>query len=60
MKNKLLKIGEWLLDKFLKVFVLIAGIIKYFWKAILIVIICIISAGMIFKTILAALINKNE
>ena len=60
MKNKLLKIGEWLLDKFLKVFVLIAGIIKYFWKAILIVIICIISADMIFKTILAALINKNE
>ena len=56
----LLKIGDWILDKFLKSGVVIAGIIKYFWKAILILIIGIITIGMIFKTILAALINKNE
>ena len=56
----LLKIGDWLLDKVLKIGVLIAGIFKYFWKAILIVIIGIITIGMIIKTIITSLITRKK
>ena len=56
----LLKISDWLLDKFLKIGVLIAGIFKYFWKAILIVIIGIITIGMIVKTIITSLITRKK